>query len=44
MVETTVRSGCAFHILSAARGEVPGRFDAGATRHVTAPVVILNGR
>ncbi|MEV0278789.1 alpha/beta hydrolase [Streptomyces sp. NPDC050610] len=43
VVEATIRSGYAFHILPAAWGEVLGRFDAGAMRHVEAPVLILNG-
>ncbi|OKK05143.1 alpha/beta fold hydrolase [Streptomyces sp. CB02400] len=43
VVEATVLSGCAFHTLPAAWGEAPGRFDAGAMRHVAAPVLILNG-
>lgn len=43
VVEATIRSGYAFHTLPAALGEVLGRFDAGAMRHVTAPVLILNG-
>ncbi|MGC0373364.1 alpha/beta fold hydrolase [Streptomyces sp. SAI-229] len=43
VVEATILSGYAFHTLPAARGEVLGRFDAGAMRHVAAPVLILNG-
>lgn len=43
VVEATIRSGYAFHTLPAAWGEVLGRFDAGAMRHVKAPVLILNG-
>ncbi|MFJ4977220.1 alpha/beta fold hydrolase [Streptomyces coeruleorubidus] len=43
VVEATIRSGYAFHALPAAWGEVLGRFDAGAMRHVAAPVLILNG-
>jgi pimeloyl-ACP methyl ester carboxylesterase len=43
VVEATIRAGYAFHTLSAAWGEVLGRFDAGAMRHVAAPVLILNG-
>ncbi|MFH8896429.1 alpha/beta fold hydrolase [Streptomyces coeruleorubidus] len=43
VVEATIRSGYAFHVLPAAWGEVLGRFDAGAMRHVAAPVLILNG-
>ncbi|WP_030775454.1 alpha/beta fold hydrolase [Streptomyces sp. NRRL S-920] len=43
VVEATIRSGYAFHTLPAAWGEVLGRFDAGAMRHVAAPVLILNG-
>ncbi|MGW5970390.1 alpha/beta fold hydrolase [Streptomyces sp. NPDC055186] len=43
VVEATIRSGYAFHVLPAAWGEVLGRFDAGAMRHVKAPVLILNG-
>lgn len=43
VVEATIRSGYAFHTLPAAWGEVFGRFDAGAMRHVKAPVLILNG-
>ncbi|CAM5745645.1 hypothetical protein STAFG_3922 [Streptomyces afghaniensis 772] len=43
VVEATIRSGYAFHTLSAASGEVLGRFDADAMRLVAAPVLILNG-
>ncbi|QIQ01035.1 alpha/beta fold hydrolase [Streptomyces liangshanensis] len=43
VVEATIRSGYAFHTLPAAWGEVLGRFDAGAMRHVDAPVLVLNG-
>lgn len=43
VVEATIRSGYAFHTLPAAWGEVLGRFDASAMRHVKAPVLILNG-
>ncbi|WP_030870978.1 alpha/beta fold hydrolase [Streptomyces sp. NRRL S-37] len=43
VVEATIRSGYAFHTLPAAWGEVLGRFDAEAMRHVAAPVLILNG-
>lgn len=43
VVAATIRSGYAFHTLPAAWGEVLGRFDAGAMRHVAAPVLILNG-
>ncbi|MCN9242384.1 alpha/beta hydrolase [Streptomyces sp. RY43-2] len=43
VVEATIRSGYAFHTLPTAWGEVLGRFDAGAMRHVKAPVLILNG-
>ncbi|MFF7182756.1 alpha/beta fold hydrolase [Streptomyces sp. NPDC008121] len=43
VVEATISSGYAFHTLPAAWGEVLGRFDAGAMRHVDAPVLILNG-
>ncbi|MEU8773373.1 alpha/beta hydrolase [Streptomyces sp. NPDC048606] len=43
VVEATIRSGYAFHTLPAAWGEVLGRFDADAMRHVAAPVLILNG-
>ncbi|MGW6318055.1 alpha/beta fold hydrolase [Streptomyces sp. NPDC055099] len=43
VVEATIRSGYAFHTLPAAWNEVLGRFDAGAMRHVKAPVLILNG-
>ncbi|WP_371094822.1 alpha/beta fold hydrolase [Streptomyces sanglieri] len=43
VVEATIRSGYAFHTLPAAWGEVLGCFDAGAMRHVAAPVLILNG-
>ncbi|GGT45815.1 lysophospholipase [Streptomyces purpureus] len=43
VVEATIRSGYAFHTLPAAWDEVLGRFDAGAMRHVKAPVLILNG-
>lgn len=43
VVEETIRCGYAFHTLPTAWGEVLGRFDAGAMRHVTAPVLILNG-
>ncbi|MEV0745856.1 alpha/beta hydrolase [Streptomyces sp. NPDC050273] len=43
VVEATIRSGYAFHTLPAAWGEVLGRFDANAMRHVAAPVLILNG-
>ncbi|MBD0708784.1 MULTISPECIES: alpha/beta fold hydrolase [unclassified Streptomyces] len=43
VVAETIRSGYAFHTLPAAWGEVLGRFDASAMRHVRAPVLILNG-
>ncbi|MGW4892932.1 alpha/beta fold hydrolase [Kitasatospora sp. NPDC004240] len=43
VVDATIRSGYAFHTLPAAWGEVLGRFDANAMRHVAAPVLILNG-
>ncbi|MFD7326477.1 alpha/beta fold hydrolase [Streptomyces sp. NPDC059875] len=43
VVEATIRSGYAFHTLPAAWGEVLGRFDADAMRHVAAPVLVLNG-
>ncbi|MEV0494059.1 alpha/beta fold hydrolase [Streptomyces atratus] len=43
VVGATIRSGYAFHTLPAAWGDVLGRFDPGAMRHVTAPVLILNG-
>lgn len=43
VVEATIRAGYAFHTLPTAWGEVLGRFDAGAMRHVKAPVLILNG-
>ncbi|MFJ3701781.1 MULTISPECIES: alpha/beta fold hydrolase [Streptomyces] len=43
VVDATIRSGYAFHTLPAAWDEVIGRFDAGAMRHVKAPVLILNG-
>lgn len=43
VVEATLRAGYAFHTLPAAWGDVLGRFDAGAMRHVKAPVLILNG-
>ncbi|MFJ9109941.1 alpha/beta fold hydrolase [Streptomyces sp. NPDC102283] len=43
VVEATISSGYAFHTLPAAWGEVLGRFDAGAMRHVAAPALILNG-
>ncbi|RST19088.1 alpha/beta hydrolase [Streptomyces sp. WAC05374] len=43
VVEATIRGGYAFHTLPAAWGEVLGRFDASAMRHVGAPVLILNG-
>ncbi|MEV6433262.1 alpha/beta fold hydrolase [Streptomyces anulatus] len=43
VVEATIRSGYAFHTLPAAWGEVLGRFDAGAMRHVAVPALILNG-
>ncbi|WNI23234.1 alpha/beta hydrolase [Streptomyces sp. ITFR-16] len=43
VVGATIRSGYAFHTLPAAWGEVLGRYDAGSMRHVTAPVLILNG-
>ncbi|MGK5628181.1 alpha/beta fold hydrolase [Streptomyces sp. URMC 123] len=43
VVGATIRSGYAFHALPAAWGEVLGRFDARAMRHVAAPVLILNG-
>ncbi|MFD4339548.1 alpha/beta fold hydrolase [Streptomyces anulatus] len=42
-VEATIRSGYAFHTLPVAWGEILGRFDAGAMRHVAAPALILNG-
>ncbi|MFI7367661.1 alpha/beta fold hydrolase [Streptomyces sp. NPDC050149] len=43
VVDATIRGGYAFHTLTAAWGEVLGRFDADAMRHVAAPVLILNG-
>ncbi|MEU6084316.1 alpha/beta hydrolase [Streptomyces sp. NPDC047108] len=43
VVEATIRFGYAFHTLPVAWGEVLGRFDASAMRHVAAPVLILNG-
>ncbi|MFF1926144.1 alpha/beta fold hydrolase [Streptomyces sp. NPDC058221] len=43
VVAATIGSGYAFHTLPAAWGDVLGRFDAGAMRHVDAPVLILNG-
>ncbi|WKD30746.1 alpha/beta fold hydrolase [Streptomyces xanthophaeus] len=43
VVGATIRAGYAFHALPAAWGEVLGRFDADAMRHVSAPVLILNG-
>ncbi|MFG2818316.1 alpha/beta fold hydrolase [Kitasatospora sp. NPDC048365] len=43
VVEATIRAGYAFHTLPAAWGEVLGRFDASAMRHVDGPVLILNG-
>ncbi|MEU8843833.1 alpha/beta hydrolase [Streptomyces roseus] len=43
VVGATIRSGYAFHTLPAAWGDVLGRFDASAMRHVAAPVLILNG-
>lgn len=43
VVQATILSGYAFHTLPAAWGEVLGRFDAGAMRHVAVPVLILNG-
>jgi pimeloyl-ACP methyl ester carboxylesterase len=43
VVAATIRAGYAFHTLPAAWDEVLGRFDAGAMRHVKAPVLILNG-
>ncbi|MDQ1019721.1 alpha/beta fold hydrolase [Streptomyces afghaniensis] len=43
VVEATLRGGYAFHTLPAAWGEVLGRFDTGAMRHVAAPVLLLNG-
>lgn len=43
VVAATIRSGYAFHTLPTAWGEVLGRFDASAMRHVAAPVLILNG-
>ncbi|MEU7577669.1 alpha/beta fold hydrolase [Streptomyces sp. NPDC041068] len=43
VVAQTIRSGYAFHTLPAAWGEVLGRFDASAMRHVAVPVLILNG-
>ncbi|MFH9607098.1 alpha/beta fold hydrolase [Streptomyces sp. NPDC017448] len=43
VVEATIGAGYAFPTLPAAWGEVLGRFDAGAMRHVAAPVLILNG-
>ncbi|MGW5864983.1 alpha/beta fold hydrolase [Streptomyces sp. NPDC055239] len=43
VVDATIRSGYAFHTLPTAWGEVLGRFDADAMRHVAAPVLILNG-
>ncbi|MGW7454538.1 alpha/beta fold hydrolase [Streptomyces sp. NPDC054787] len=43
VVDATIRSGYAFHTLPAAWGEILGRFDADAMRHVAAPVLILNG-
>ncbi|MFD6436071.1 alpha/beta fold hydrolase [Streptomyces venezuelae] len=43
IVADTIRSGYAFHTLPDAWGEILGRFDASAMRHVAAPVLILNG-
>ncbi|MGW6690830.1 alpha/beta fold hydrolase [Streptomyces sp. NPDC054961] len=43
VVEATILGGYGFHTLPAAWGEVLGRFDAGSTRHVAAPLLILNG-
>ncbi|WP_405444961.1 alpha/beta fold hydrolase [Streptomyces erythrochromogenes] len=43
VVGATIRAGYAFHTLPAAWGEVLGRFEADAMRHVDAPVLILNG-
>ncbi|MER6257466.1 alpha/beta hydrolase [Streptomyces sp. NPDC001584] len=43
VVDATIRAGYAFHTLPAAWGEILGRFDADAMRHVSAPVLILNG-
>ncbi|MFJ6784952.1 alpha/beta fold hydrolase [Streptomyces yangpuensis] len=43
VVDATIRAGYAFHTLPTAWGEVLGRFDADAMRHVAAPVLILNG-
>ncbi|MFE1288332.1 alpha/beta fold hydrolase [Streptomyces sp. NPDC058751] len=43
VVEATIRAGYAFHTLPRAWGELLGRFDADAMRHVGAPVLILNG-
>ncbi|THA80063.1 alpha/beta fold hydrolase [Streptomyces sp. A0592] len=43
VVGATIRAGYAFHTLPAAWGEVLGRFEASAMRHVDAPVLILNG-
>ncbi|MEV5982161.1 alpha/beta hydrolase [Streptomyces sp. NPDC052114] len=43
VVDATIDAGYAFHTLPVAWGEVLGRFDAGAMRHVAAPVLILNG-
>ncbi|MEU9160755.1 alpha/beta hydrolase [Streptomyces sp. NPDC048424] len=43
VVDATIGAGYAFHTLPAAWGEVLGRFDADAMRHVAAPVLILNG-
>ncbi|MFC9586227.1 alpha/beta fold hydrolase [Streptomyces yangpuensis] len=43
VVDATIRAGYAFHTLPVAWGEVLGRFDADAMRHVAAPVLILNG-
>ncbi|MFG2672371.1 alpha/beta fold hydrolase [Streptomyces sp. DT20] len=43
VVAATISAGYAFHTLPAAWGDVLGRFDADAMRHVDAPVLILNG-
>ncbi|MFH8882851.1 alpha/beta fold hydrolase [Streptomyces californicus] len=43
VVEATIAAGYAFHTLPAAWGDIQGRFDAGAMRHVAAPALILNG-
>ncbi|WP_425470804.1 alpha/beta fold hydrolase [Streptomyces armeniacus] len=43
VVAETIADGYAFHTLSAAWGEVLGRFDASDLSAVRAPVLILNG-